>query len=368
MPRVSEGGRILFPPPKPQKGFWFDIWEYDDVNYPFQIFIGPRGPGKTYSALKGMIERRDTIGPFVYSRRTREEVDDICDAKQDEFMNPFSPINKNEGWNLGYQKINKNTGGLFERVGAKGNYQYEGESLGLLNSMFSIGRSSSFDNYNYWIYDEFIPDSYRVQRKGEGTAPFTVYETACRNREFEGREPMRLWMIANSENIWAPVFQTLGIVDIWERMAAKGYHDAYIPERKLALHLVEPSQEFTQKKSETSLARLMNGTSFYNITYKNQFGNNDFSLVTRKQVKGMFPICRFGEGTIYRKKGERRFYVSYSRATHVDKYSATNEQDIISFRRVYGPNLLSAYLDEELEFESYALKELILNVIVPGRN
>ena len=53
---------------------FINIYDYADREYPFQIFIGGRGVGKTYSALSGVTvpERNDK---FIFMRRTQAELD-----------------------------------------------------------------------------------------------------------------------------------------------------------------------------------------------------------------------------------------------------------------------------------------------------
>lgn len=357
--------KIIMPPPKP-KSFWYNVWDYDDDDYPFQVFIGPRGPGKSYSALYGAVKRDIK---FIYTRRTQDDVDLICDATNDSRGNPFAEINKNEGLNLGFRKDTKKTGMLYHRdidPENNGKFIYKGKPLALLNNIFSMAaaRSSSFSEYTHWIYDEFIPEESVRKVRGEGTAPLMAYETIARNREFNGGTPLKFWLIANSLDIWNPVFRALEIVNIYERMVALRQEDVYLPERGLALHWVIPSREFSDMKKNTALAKLMRGTQFYDMIYNNEFTENNFTLIKNMSIKGMLPLFSLDNGTCYKKKGESFYYVSYSPATHISKYNTKNKQDVKSALYNYGGLINQAFMGERIYFESYELKETYLDTFI----
>ena len=83
---------------------FINIYDYSDREYPFQIFIGGRGVGKTYSALSGATvpERQDK---FIFMRRTQAELDLLLDTDRGEGLNPFKPINKDFGRNIGMKSL-----------------------------------------------------------------------------------------------------------------------------------------------------------------------------------------------------------------------------------------------------------------------
>ena len=55
---------------------YINIWKYKDEHYPFQIFIGGRGTGKTYSALEGCLNGKiEDNKKFILMRRTAQEMD-----------------------------------------------------------------------------------------------------------------------------------------------------------------------------------------------------------------------------------------------------------------------------------------------------
>lgn len=90
---------------------YLNIWDYKDDAFPFQIFTGARGTGKTYSALCGAIgikEFNDNGGEkFILMRRTQDELESLSDGKTGEGANPFKPINKAYNRNIGLVPIKK---------------------------------------------------------------------------------------------------------------------------------------------------------------------------------------------------------------------------------------------------------------------
>lgn len=357
------GTKVLYPEPKP-KSLWFNCWDYFDPEYALQIFIGPRGPGKTYSVLKGLIERDEY---FLYTRRTLDEVEQICDANNDEKYNPFYPLNEDLGWNLGFKKLDKKTGGLFERIldPTREKYDYVGQSKAMLSSLFDLGkiRGSGLTKCKHWFYDEFIPERTVRKVRGEGEALMQAYETVNRNREFTGEPPLYLWMAANSLDIYNPYFVSLKIINVVERMISQGKEDALLPDRKIAIHLVEPSEEFKAKKAKTATAAIAKGTDFEQIAFKNVFVFNDMSLIGYEDLRGFHPYCGFGEWTIYKKKGQKYLYVSYAYG-QCRRYNPKNHHDMLAFCRCEGILVRELYLQGRIKFESYEIKQAILDIII----
>lgn len=348
-----------------QDKLYINIYDYEDPAYPFQIFIGGRGLGKTYSALKGQLLRQDGRR-FILMRRTADEMDLLLDSAGGEGANPFKVLNRDLGLNVGMRSINDKLAGIYDRSEKEeGGYLYEGAPRGYGVALSTIAkiRGIDFSDSDDMIYDEFIPEKHIKRMRNEADALLNAYETVNRNREFDGRPPLRLWMLSNANNIYNPIFVGLGIVALVERMVRKGKSDIYIPERGLAIHLLQASTSFQEKKSRTAIARLTAGTSYYDMAYGNDFAYNDFSGVGWRKLTGYRPICAIGKATMYAKKGDSDIYVSYSPA-RCEKYDPAVESDVLRFRREFGLGLREKYVEGNLSFESYELKEILLNIIL----
>lgn len=345
-----------------------NIFEYQNKDFPFQIFIGGRGTGKTYSALAGSIDKSVVPGKFIFMRRTQNELETLLDdEKKGEGANPYKKLNSDKNVNYGFRKINDNIAGIYTRViGDNGKLQHVGEpeGYGVALSTISSIRGVDFSDCSDWFYDEFIKEKHVRALKEEGEALLNAYETVNRNREFFDEPPIRLWLLANSNDIYNPIFTALGIVAIVERMNRNGQRDCYLKDRGLAIHLLQASQEFVEKKKETALYKLTKGTRFYDMSLENKFAYNDFSLIGYKKLHGFTCWCKVGKAYIYKKKGDAEIYVSYAASNRVVEYKTEESQDLIRFRREVGVRLYPYFVEGRLFFESYELKESILQLIL----
>ena len=341
---------------------YFNIWDYKSADYPFQIFIGGRGTGKTYSALKGSL----TFGSrFIFMRRTAQELDLMLDSERGEGANPFKPLNKDMGRDIGLFRIVKNLAGIYNRELIEDKLQPVGAPIGYgvaLSTISSI-RGIDFSDCDICIYDEFIPEKHVRRIKNEGTALFNAYETMCRNRELAGEPPMQLYLLANSNDIYNDIFIELGIVSDIERMCRKGKADLYFKDRGLAVHLLANNTEFTDAKAKTALYKLTAGTTFSDMALNNTFAYEDFSLIGRQSLTGFRPVVGIGKAFMYMKKGESMIYISYARA-RCQTLNINNESDRLCFYDDYGRSLKQYYIKGRIMFESYELKRIILDLIL----
>lgn len=341
---------------------YINIWDYIDPAYPFQLFMGGRGTGKTYSALDGLTSQKDK---FVFMRRTAQELELMLDNDNGEGANPFKPINLNKNLNIGLHRIVKNLAGIYNRETVDGKLQPFGAPIGYgaaLSTLSTI-RGIDFSDCSYCIYDEFVPEKHVRRMKAEGSALLNAYETMNRNRELEGQKPLYMFMLSNSNDIYNPIFTELGLVYEIEKMLRAGKHDLYMKERALAVHLLEASDEFMQAKSQTAIMKLAKGTSFREMALDNKFAYNDFSLIKPQKLDGFRPVCSIGKATIYNRKNSNAVYVSYAPAK-CPQFKAEHEQDVMDFYNRYGRHLKPLFISGRISFESYELKRIILDLIL----
>lgn len=342
---------------KNENKIYVNVWDYADPNYPFQIFVGGRGCGKSFSGLKGWIDRRDTVYG-MYWRRTLKELESITGDDTD--GNPFFDLRKELGKKYDYKFYpQKKETGVYNISGRESE-----EKIGIAMPLTTIGsvRGGSFSRVTDIFHDEFIAEQHVRRIRHEGEAILNAYETICRNRELKGLPPVRYWAFANAFNIYNPLFEVLEIVTDVERMVSKGKHDKYYPARGLAIHLLESTEEFKQKKSQTALMRLTAGTKFNKMALDNEFAYNNFALVEYKKLRGMKPIVTVNGSTIF--YGNNQYYLSYAYNKTVPAYNLENENEAMAFNREYNYFLVEAYVNARLFFESYALKCMLLDVIL----
>lgn len=350
---------------------YINVWDYQDPRFPFQIFTGGRGTGKTYSALGGCLDladfqRPEPRGKFVLMRRTQNELDVISDGKSGDGMNPFKQLNADHELNVGMIPIKQKISGIYNRVIDDDNVSKpQGAAIGYGVALSTIGtiRGIDLQDCTDIIYDEFIPEEHVRSIKGEFNALMNAYETMNRNREFNGLPAMRMFMLSNANTLDNDIFIGLGVVADVERMKATNKIHKYYPERGLAIHMLPPSEAFREKKSKTMLYRLTKGTSFYDMALNNEFAFDDFSHIEHRSLKGYIPFCSYGAAFIYRKKGSPEYYVSYARAK-CPAFDPKVPSDVLFFQREYGVHLHDPYVYGQITFESYALKSILIDLIV----
>ena len=342
---------------------FIDVWQYADKRYPFQIFIGGRGTGKTFSFHKGWIDRPEVFTAFM--RRTLDECKLITDNSETE-SNMFYELSKKcgEEYLYEYSRATEKSWNVIRKDPEEEGNENRPDCRGIVIplSVLATMRGLNYMRVTDICIDEFITESHIKKIKNEGLAVINGYETICRNREFDGLPPVRFWALANAFDIYCPLFQTLNIVTDCERMMERGQHDKYYPDRGLAVHLLKPSKEFVEKKKQTALMRLMKGTDYERMALGNEFAFNDFSLIGFRNLKGMKPLVTLNGSTIFYNNGS--FYYSYAHNKTVRSFDCRLEQEAMAFNREFQAVLEDAYVDGRLMFESYALKMILLDVIL----
>lgn len=352
--------------PKVSKYIW--VWDYKDPRYPLQFFVGGRGDGKTYGALDGArLNFLETGSRFMFSRLTIKEQKQITSRSGNSKGNPFKKINKKEGCNIvilgsGDELVSTITD--FE-TDEKGKIIPTGKVYGYSCSLVDLCdvRGQDFDDVDDWLIDEFIPEKHKRLPKGLGDALLNGIETINRDREDEGRPPLNVFCMANANDIYNPIFKDLGLVSICEKMKRAAQKDKYLPDRGIAIHLLEDSEELQEARSKRMITRIAKGTSWEEMAYNNDFAYNDFSCVAYRNIKGYVPIVTLNDMTIYSKKGSREIYISYTPAK-CPRLDGTKDNELLLFKRKYSQRIYNSFVNGNITFESYEIKARILEIIL----
>lgn len=311
------------------------------------IFIyGGRATGKTYGALKEMIEGKHH---FIYMRRLAAQTDIV----KKESMQPYKTLNDDMGWSIQPFPINKYISAFYESdTNEDGKVIPVGDQYGLLTSLstFSNLRGVDGSNIDTIILDEFIPELNERPIKGEADALFNAYETINRNRELKGQDPVKLLCLANSNRIDNPLFMELKLVRKAEKIRQEGKEYLYDSKRKMLLIDLYKSQ-ISEAKSDTALYQLTKGTEFYEMAIRNSFINEERGRIETRPIKEYRPVVSIGEITIYKHKSRREYYVTTFRSGSPDSYT-TGEKDRERFRKKY-LFLWQCYMRREVVFEEY---------------
>jgi hypothetical protein len=144
------------------ENFYFDIKGRSAM--PFQVYIGGRGIGKSYSALRQLALDIPTDEKWIYMRRTGKEIE----ACSTEFGNPFKTINKDFGTVIVPESGGKGAAEYFYNETDEDNPILVGYGVAL--STFAGLRSMDLSDVTVTVFDEFIPERQVKRIKAEGEA------------------------------------------------------------------------------------------------------------------------------------------------------------------------------------------------------
>ena len=248
------------------KAGYLDTKHIEDVadknNIAIIAIIGKRQIGKTYGVLKLML---DEDKRFILLRGMRTELDML----ERNVNSPFEKIHgyesrvlfeKNSDYTANITRLDKDEDGNEVKT-----------IIGMGAALSSIGRVRGFngDIYTDVVFDEAIPESHLLKVRHGGDAFLNMYTTVAGNRELEGRPPLRVWLLANSNNLDSDILDALNITDIVERMSLRGEESRIIKERGIMI-LLPDSAEITEKRKQTALYKAIGGNSkFARINYMN---------------------------------------------------------------------------------------------------
>ena len=184
-----------------------------EAETPFILCIGGRGTGKTYGAIKYLLENNVM---FLYLRRTSNQMELV--AKEE-----FSPIVKiaaDMGMILCSAMISKYAAGVYH-VGDDG--KPIGDPVAVIMALSTIANARSFDasRVKVILYDECIPERHERAISHEEDAFLNMYESIDRNRQLAGDPPVKCVCLANANNLEAPILRALNCVRTLDRMKKK---------------------------------------------------------------------------------------------------------------------------------------------------
>lgn len=264
--------------------------------YPFIIIIGARGCGKTYGALKSVLEDKKR---FMYMRRT----DKILQIIMDERYSPFKKINEDLHRAI-LPKASKGYGTYID--------DDNGDLVGYAAALSTIANLRGFDgsDIELLIWDEFIPEPSEIVRFNEFSAFANAYETINRNREFEGRDPLKAVLMSNSDLLYSTVVSGLNVADDLVMMQETGTE---IYEHSKDILLVRPdSPKFYEQKKDTVLYRITEGSSFSDMALNNNFTVEDRSRIKERPVREFNCIAVYKSIAIHKHKTDSTWYVTGS--------------------------------------------------------
>lgn len=320
---------------------WESIYPSSDV---YTFMTGARGIGKTYGILKYVIDHRLQ---FILLRRTQKQIKMI----KKPMLNPFMALENQEGsrYHADIKSWGDDVSGIYID-GAE-------EPSGFMLPLTTISSLRGFDasQTDVLIYDEFIPELHEKSINNEGGAFLNAIESISRNREIQGRRPMKVFCLANSNRLANPIYIELNIVNKVYKMAEKGQETMNIPDRNLTvIHF--KSTPIGLKKASTSLYRLAGEGSFSDMAIGNQFTEIDDGQVRHLNIKEFRPLVAVGEIVVYRHKSKLLYYVTDHISGHPAIYGSS-EIELNRFRNDYY-YLKISHLNRNMFFSDYMLMVL----------
>ena len=317
-----------------------------------------RGRGKTYSAL--WYSYCNKI-PVVYMKRTKGDVNLICNENKIGFdASPYVPINRDHGTEIKARRISDGIGGFYE-------CEEEDTPTGVpISYVLALSAAKSLKGFDFsrcdWlIFDEFIPQIGEIVRRGEGEMLLDLYMTIRRDREQRGRDPLKLILFANAEDISTPITNTLEIVDTMAEMNATGKDTFYDQNRGIMLHHVGGAPE----EAAGGIFDAMRGTAWGRKAFGGEFANNDFTCIGKMSLKGCKPIIGLTHKGkhyyIYLRFSDGMYYMCESKGSCSREYNLSRE---IEQKRFYIEDcieLQNITIEGKMIFQKYSMYDLIVN-------
>lgn len=313
------------------------------LGIPFNLVVGGRGTGKTYTSLDYVLENAIK---FMFMRRTQAQADLI---NKPEFS-PFKALCRDKNIDIITKPLTKYNAGFY--------MEDENTPIGYTAALSTISNIRGFDasDVELLIYDEFIPERHERPIKNEGAAFLNAYETINRNRELKGEKPLQVLCLANANDISNPIFMELGLVSKAEKMLRTGKEISVDHNRGIAIFMLNASP-VSSLKSKTALYKLTRGSEFEKMSIYNDFADVDYSNIIKRPLIEYIPVVEVGEICIYRHKNNNKLYVSQHTVGSPPKYSS-GENDLNRYARKYSWVWLE-YLANNIEFESVISEKLL---------
>lgn len=298
----------------------------------FIFQIGARGTGKTYGAMKYVIERKKR---FLYLRRTKTESDLVKTG----IANPFKVINRDLDI-----EVKPNKGQYFFP------FMLDNEIIGYgaALSTFSNVRGVDFSDVEIILYDEFIPEKSARPIKEEFSALMNMYETVNRNRELKGQPAVKLVCMANSNKLDNPIFLGLEIVNRIAHMMEKKIEVYNDFSKELTVYMLMKSP-ISDAKRKTALYKLTAGNEFQEMALNNMF-DLDNDAIRPSKIREYIPSVKVGELCIYRHKSRKEYYVSCVVNGTFQKVYSTSDIDLQRFLHNH-INIFDMYIHNKVFFE-----------------
>lgn len=309
---------------------------------PFTMIVSARGVGKTYGLLKYVIENRIK---FLYVRRLKVQIDISCTRA----ANPFNALNNDGVCDVAPYRDSGGIVSFFEEDYNVNKEKNEpvGDAVGYAVDLSTIQnmRGMSFDNIECIIFDEFIANAGEKPIKNEFGALLNLYETVNRNRELQGKLPVKCFMLGNANKLNNVYFSEWHLTGIALRMI-RGKQFVYT-RPGLKLYILQDSP-ISAKKAKTGLYQVANN-DFIQMALNSEF-RTDETNIKSYNLNELKYECSIGELGIYRIRANNHYYISS--LARKARYYKSYGYDLNKWNYDYW-GMATRYTEGKLVFESY---------------
>lgn len=306
---------------------YFNIKNVLPYNKTFNLVIGGRGCGKTYSTkifvLSEFLKNGST---FVWLRNSEDEVKKLC---SNNFFNFFADIKNNEKINA-IQKIEKNKNHL------NINGKLAGQFLSL--SEFAKIKGNSYSN-TFLIFDEFIEEKNQRRYYDRVYAFKSVLESI-----FRLRQGYKIIMLSNAItrsdlilNLFNFKFKTHGVYQSRQKDAA--------------LFFLANTENFENAKKSTPIARLESEEA--TALDSNKFENQDWLL--KEDILKKTPLlsieCIGHTGVMYSYDGGLFFQIENRNLKNHYTLTVTPQGEFADKKLI--EFLKDSYIKKSIKFKDY---------------
>ena len=320
--------------------------------HPFAFVWGGRGTDKTYGALDYCLSQGI---PFAYMRRTQTQLDMINKP----LFSPLNPVIAAHGWTIKIEPITDKIWGFYwVNDGVVDHDKIIGFTVAL-STVSNLRGFAAVDIADVIIYDEFIPELHERPIKHECDALLNCYETINRNRELQGRKPLKLVCLSNSNTLTNPIFEGLNITKHVSKMKRKKQSTYFNDSRGLALYALDNSP-ISLLKRDTALYRLSENSKFSAMSLNNDFNYDTGTRIESRTLNEYKPIVVISDHCLYSHKSRNEYYyckhISGSPVLYGD-----GEQELKRFANAYSW-VWGAYLRNLIIFETASDEKHLLDV------
>ena len=319
-----------------------------------------RGPGKTYSGLRYYTARKQ---PFVYVKRTKEDVELICSRSFDLDLSPFKDLNRDFNMNIRAVQIHNGFGAFYH---CNQDDEPYGPPVAYIMALNAVAKFKGFglSECEAIIFDEFVPQDGEIVRRAEGKQMLSLYMTVRRDRIKRGRQDLKLILFANSNEISTPCTEILEIVDDMADLQARGGSHHYDKERRILLHRIT-EDECPAMEDKSGIFAAMHNTAWGREAFGGDFASNDFSSVQKLSLKRMQPQIHLkyknNDWYIYYRESDGMYYMCKSPQKCPLEFNLNRENEQKFFFLNYGIDLRNACIEDRFTFQTYSMYNLIVN-------